>query len=340
MIGATRTDDGGRCLVNGSATLARSRLPLRSLETSVFSANLYCHGAVDQALRELILPFWQTLRGCHPGAELWLVRYAKGGEHLKIRLFAESGTAALAARLEAAAQEFLAAVPMASDGLRDPARDLPAIDPEDGGGELRTDRTWLRTRYRYRPEHVGAEPLSAAAGFGAIHQRCRVAATAVLLDWLERHADAEATPGRRLVLATRLLATGVAAAHPAATDQARAFTFQRDWLLRVVADPRGARVLFECKTAERPADAGFARAAQAVDSAPLAEWHAAIAALAAFGADWCRARGEEPASAALVELAVCRLIHNGVNLIGIGLSNEAYLCHRLAASRAAEEATA
>lgn len=167
-----------------------------------------------------------------------------------------------------------------------------------------------------------------------------MAATAVLLDWLEGLAGAEATTNLRLALAALLLAAGVAGAHPAMADQARAFEFQRDWLLRVAADPGRARSLFERKLAVRPADAGLGLAALFADPGPLAQWRQAISALAAFGADWCRAQGRDGEGAKLVELAICRLIHNGVNLIGIGLSNEAYLCHRLAASRAAEGATA
>src|SRR5215203_852552 len=126
------------------------------------SASIYCHEFVVGLLREVIVPFWKDTRTALPQSSLWLIRYARGGRHLKLRLHVHAGEhAACAARLQDAVETFFAGLPAPSERERDTAAHLPPIDPEDDADELRPDRRLIWTRYRHLPELIGAEPLSA-----------------------------------------------------------------------------------------------------------------------------------------------------------------------------------
>src|SRR6476661_446290 len=98
------------------------------------TANVYCSGRLDTVIFGAVAPFWRELRPHDPGrlGHLWLMRYGKGGEHLKIRFHGpESCRPLIRGRLEERVTAFLGSLEPAAEPAP-PARErAPAIDVED-----------------------------------------------------------------------------------------------------------------------------------------------------------------------------------------------------------------
>jgi hypothetical protein len=321
------------CLVSG---MGRELVTESPDLLPVISASIYCHGFVDGLLREVILPLWKSTKTALPQSSLWVIRYARGGQHLKIRLHAPAEAhAAIATRLQDAVETFFAGLPAPAGVERDAAAYLPPIDPEDHADGVQPDRSLIWTRYRYLPELIGAEPLSAAAGFEAAFVRCRAASTEVMLDWLDALESVEIPMRKRMALALQLFLAAVCGVHPQAATRARYLTFQRDWLLRVSPDREQALALLERKVDALPAQQttlGPLVTATPPQDGALGTWCHAMGDLVRFCLDQLERQdlsNLDGASEVLVYLAISRVVHNAMNPTAIGASNEAYLCHLL-----------
>jgi hypothetical protein len=302
----------------------------------VISASIYCHGFVEGLLREVIVPFWKSTKTTLPQSNLWVIRYARGGQHLKLRLHVPADEhVACAARLQDVVEMFFAGLPAPSECERDAAAHLPPIDPEDSADGLRPDRRLIWTRYRYLPELIGAEPLSAASGFEAAFVRCLSASTEVVLDWLDTLGNKDLSSGRQMNIALKLLLAAVAGIHPYPETRAHYLAYQRDWLLRVSRNRELALALFEYKagtfSAQQTTLGALLTGTPPCDGA-LGIWSRAIGDLVRFcleqvGQQDLSTLDQE--SEQLVYFALSRLVHNAMNPTAIGASNEAYLCHLL-----------
>ena len=100
----------------------------------VLSANIYAAGLLDDLIAKAIAPFWREARnllGEH--FMLWLVRYSRGGEHLKVRVHGDpQHERVLKERLTDHVSSYLDKVrslPPAPQGAT--LFEVPAIDPED-----------------------------------------------------------------------------------------------------------------------------------------------------------------------------------------------------------------
>jgi|GEM_PF-4063822 len=307
----------------------------------ILSASIYCHGFLDELLREVILPFWKVTKTVIPQSRLWVIRYARGGQHLKIRFHVPVEVqVTTAARLEDAVDRFFSGLPAPSGVERDIAAHLPPIDPEDHAADLRPDRSLLWTRYRFLPELIGAEPLSAAPGFEAVFVRCRAASTEVTLDWLDDLETGEIPMRKRMALALQLFLAAVCGVHPQAETRARYLIFQRDWLLRVSPDREQTLVLLERKVDEvlaKHSALGPLFTATFPQDGVLGSWYRAVGDLVRFCLDQLKRQDLselDSASENLIYFAICRVVHNAMNLTAIGLLNEAYLCHLLGSALA------
>jgi hypothetical protein len=302
----------------------------------IISANIYCHGLLDELLRQTILPFWRSTKVALPQSCLWVIRYARGGQHLKIRLHVPAEMRmVITTLLGDAVEKFFSELSPSTGVERDAAAHLPPIDPEDQADGLRPDRSLIWTRYYYSPELIGAESLSAAAGFEAVFIRCRAAATEVALDWLEALDTGEIPMRKRMALAIKLLLAAVCGVHSHAEMRVRYLNFQRDWLLRVNLDSKQALTFLERKTDElltQQIALGPLVTATSLRGGVLGTWCEAIGDLVRFCLDQLNRQDLsdlDSTSEILVYFVISRVVHNAMNLAAIGTSNEAYICQLL-----------
>lgn len=313
--------------------LSRESTVTTSSLLPMISASIYCHAFMDQLLKEVILPFWTHTKARIPQSNLWILRYARGGQHLKLRLHVpDEDSMACAACLRNSVEKFLAGLPPQSEIERDPAAHLPPIDPEDCSDGLRPDRSLIWTRYRYLPELIGAEPLSGATGFEAAFVRCLAASTGFILENLIVTTSAEFPIKKRMTLALQLFLAAMAGVHPSVEIRTRYLAYQLEWLLRVSRDRARELAVFSRKVAESP-DHQMALSPLVTASPPqygsLGAWCHAVGDLICFcvnrlGRDDLSELDET--SSNLVYFALSRVVHNAINPTAIGNSNEAYLC--------------
>ena len=120
----------------------------------ILCANIYASGLLDDLLASTIAPLWHEARqslGDRFG--LWLVRYSRGGEHLKVRLHGDVHDAPLIRQIFAdRINSYLGRVRLLPDASpRVSAANVPAIDPEDESGADCRDRSFIWTTYRRSP---------------------------------------------------------------------------------------------------------------------------------------------------------------------------------------------
>ena len=137
----------------------------------VLAASLYADRGLDGLVYGVAAPLLARLREAGPagGWSLWVVRYARGGEHLKVRLHGPAEEVPAVRRLveEAAAAHF-AALPPADPALERITRpDAPAIDPEDEPAGERPDRSLAWTTYRRSPVSLGPPRFLDDDGYAA-----------------------------------------------------------------------------------------------------------------------------------------------------------------------------
>lgn len=204
------------------------------------SANIYCSGQLDELIAEVVLPSWRDFEKQYErdaAAEysfLWILRYSRCGEHLKLRWHGQAhladGWRALVASHWDAFRERLAADP----GLesRKVILTTPPIDHEDQATAAHPDRSLLWTNYRRSHVSLGYYPYLNDDGYvsGLVFSLGR--STEILLDALESKAGIVVDYRFRQTLFIKSLLT-VLAALPLGEDGRTSFLhYQRDVLLR------------------------------------------------------------------------------------------------------------
>ncbi len=140
-------------------------MQVESCPDPLISANIYCAGQIDSLIGGAIAPFWRDLSSHSDAASfyLWLLRYDKGGEHLKIRLHGRGEIQAHVAELlqDSVASFFADQPPTEQAGHTGSAKEspltsrLPPIDVEDEAGASVPNRTLVFTQYRRSPISLG-----------------------------------------------------------------------------------------------------------------------------------------------------------------------------------------
>ena len=200
----------------------------------LLSANFYAFRRLDRVIARAVVPFVlaaEASPASHP-FYLWLLRYACGGEHLKIRVHGpESLREPLSLLLERAVEAGRAAgeeIPVMPRRLVPP----PPMDREDQGpADGYPDGTFLYTHYRRSPVVFGASPLLDDDLYAALFTSCLGRACRLALESFELDETGHLPHRRRQALLLKVLTAGLPALF-AGEELRRYAVYHRDWLVR------------------------------------------------------------------------------------------------------------
>jgi hypothetical protein len=207
------------------------------LPDPLITANIYCAGRLDDLIQRGIAPMWQDIRQREDlqSAYLWMIRYRRHGEHLKIRLHGARQLAApLREHLDTAVQAYLGALEPARPGPNESAENrysLP-IDTDEEGGEDQPDRSLLWTSYRRSPITFGPELFIADDRFIAILTRAMGHGAERALAMFSAQESADLPFRARQTALIKAVISGLAGVEWSADDRARYLAYHRNWLLR------------------------------------------------------------------------------------------------------------
>jgi len=203
----------------------------------LISANLYASGRLDRVIDRFVVPFWHAIEASNLDDDcyLWILRYARCGEHLKLRIHGpESLHSSLQALLKEAADTYLAGRDPEEEALPTPQRQKPAppLDVEDQGMDNYPDGTFLYTHYQRSPALLGAPLLARDDRYAALFTRALGQACALILSLFELDETGRMPHRRRQALLLRIATVGLSATFSEREDLERYITYHRDWLVR------------------------------------------------------------------------------------------------------------
>lgn len=305
----------------------------------VVTASVYGGGALDALLRDGVYPAMRVLNERDSADwQLWFVRYARGGEHLKLRLHGPAAAADRARTILADSMCRALEEPCASSSgaPRISRPDAPPIDPEDEAEGDVPRGTVLWTAYRRSPVTLGPAPWPQDDDHALRFARAMAAGAQAVLEAVSAAAPGGLTPGERQRVVLRLLVEALGAVE---VDRAAYLAYHRDWLLRFTADDAdreaAARAAFDAQAAR--AGAAVAALAEALDAAGApgslseAGFGGCAAALhrhaATFRGD--PSRDVDPFAPDVSFPPLFKLLHGVANMAGLAPAAEAYLHHLL-----------
>jgi hypothetical protein len=318
----------------------------------VLTASLYCVGRLDQAIFHAVALFWRELRRHDPErlCYLWLMRYGKGGEHLKVRIHGpESLRPLIRGLLEEKAARFLDSLPEAEAPPSRTRQRVPAIDAEedevDGG---RPDRTLLWTTYRRSPVSLGGKPFLLDDRYAALLTRCLASACERVLA-LQPYADGSLPHRVRQGALLKALIRGLAALGFPAGKRVEYLAYHRDWLLRYVLPQIWRSEAEAVEHLQRRLDEQMAGMAgsrlplrraldeDSTESGPDMDWERSLSGLLAYVSPLCRDPDYrlDPFASDPVFAPVFKVFHGLANQLGLRQRDEAFAHHlllRMAAS--------
>jgi hypothetical protein len=150
----------------------------------ILSFNIYCSGHLDALLAQALRGWWQELEegGLAAAWAPWWMRYGRGGEHIKLRLFGpEDGVPDVSARLERRLQAFFEPLPASEPRPQRPQNTAAPIDKEDRTTTEHPDRSWIRTHYVRSALSLGNQVLLADDEYVAHVVACLTASSLHLL---------------------------------------------------------------------------------------------------------------------------------------------------------------
>lgn len=301
------------------------------------TASVYADARLDAVVGRGLAPLLERVNERGSVWSLWFVRYARRGEHLKIRLHGPNAERESVREVVAEIMcSLLGALPaVRADTPRTLRMDAPAIDAEDVPDAVVSDRTFLWTVYRRSPVSLGPASLLSDDGYAARMTAALAAGAVVALGAL---GSAEPTPAERQRALLGALAAGLGALPLGADGRAAYLAYHRDWLLRsLAATPErrhAARTALD-RQAER-----MGRTVEQLQEALSAAWTAGpraqptgfAAALAGLHGYLDRFRGDrahdadpfadEPAFPPLF-----KAFHGLANQLGLAMGEEALLHH-------------
>ncbi len=319
----------------------------------VLSANVYCSGRLCEVIARLVAPFWSQYRrlSTEPSSYVWLLRYARCGEHLKIRLHGPESEAPLLRELLAAAQESYFAScdtsPAAETRVSRPS--APPVDAEDRAAADYPDRTFLWTEYGRHHLSLGFRPCLTDDDYAALLTRCLGRGTEVVLERFAIGPDGKCPYAIQRALWLDLLLTGLRAAGLSPHDRSLYLLYHRDCLMRYLRKQRhwtdGASVmerlisrLDQRAEQQRSKRRELAKAVADVweASAPeleagLVAWFEALRALSTYVRPLLSnlSYQVDPFAERPVFPALFKVFHGMANEIGLDPLNEAFLHHLL-----------
>lgn len=207
-----------------------------SLPDPVATASIYCADRLDHVIDHCVAPFWRAVTERDGGehAYLWMMRYRRGGEHLKVRIHAPDPMGpVLRTELEQAARSYLDTLEGAATDGRDSADPaVPPVDVEDEVTEPYPDRSFLWTRYRRSPVSFGAEIFLANDRFAAIFTRAMSHGSARVMAAMRADDGAKVPFRARQAAVLKAVISGLSAVDWDQAMRASYLSYHRDWLLR------------------------------------------------------------------------------------------------------------
>lgn len=224
----------------------------------ILSASLYCAGQLDNLIHDVLRPFWSEAWQALPrdSALLWMMRYGRCGEHLKIRVHIEQppdgrrpsirrpdATAAieglraslrqsLRQSLEEKSEEFFASLD--DDPMPRPTsqRGMPPVDADDEALENYPDRSVRYTTYRRSIVALGSPPFLDDETYVALFTLCQARACDLLLDEWQLDAQHRVPFRVRFNILAKLLIAGLATLDLDPARRTEYLLYHRDWLIR------------------------------------------------------------------------------------------------------------
>ncbi|HEX6904268.1 MAG TPA: lantibiotic dehydratase C-terminal domain-containing protein [Thermoanaerobaculia bacterium] len=320
-----------------------------SLPDPLFSANIYCDGFLDEVLRGAVAPFWKELRRREPKGPgyLWVVRYGRRGEHLKVRLHGPEEWAGFRALLVESVTICFAALGAPQEkGRRSERMDIPPMDEEDAEEGLYPDRTLLWTRYRRSHVSLPAGPYLRDDHFLSLFTPCLGVACERTLAAFRPLADGKAPTSLRRTTLLQGLISGLGTLGWPASECCAYLAYHRDWLIRFSlcrngAHPEQGREIL-ARFEEQAVRMGAAlerlrsltRAEWEKDQQPHASedpWHDRLAHLAAYLSPLAAdpERNIDPYTSNPVFAPLFKVFHGFANTLGLNAMEEGYTHHLL-----------
>lgn len=320
----------------------------RSSPDPVVTANVYCHGRLDAVLLGAIKPFLQeVIETQKRDWRLWVMRYRRSGEHVKIRLHGDSAdAAAMKQSLETYLDETLSQIlwrEAAGQEKLTGAHD-PAIDEEDSAAADYSPGTLIWTRYKRSHVTFGGEPYLGNDEYVALFAACLSAglkhflSNAAMVDGAVPHAVRVVVVAELVEAALRVLELGHSCDY---------LNYHRDWLVRFVLlktahtpqEHQGVLAAFD-KRLFQSADfweqvREHAAGVIAQPAITLREWQTAILNLMGHVNELCRHEQVQldPFAPHPSHSALFKALHGASNQAGLALLDEALVYHGLNALR-------
>jgi lantibiotic biosynthesis dehydratase-like protein len=269
------------------------------------------------------------------------VRYARRGEHLKIRLHGSPELQPVMKRLLAeAAEGYFASLGAPEVGApRVVSKKSPPIDPEDIEEGVYPDRSLLWTMYRRSHISLGSEPFLLEDRYVALFTRCLAAGCRRTLEALQPDGSGRVSPSVRPSTLLKLLIEGLSGLGFSEEQRLQYLAYHRDWLIRFTllknqADLERAEEAIAQFDRRLQAKAGQVEATQrklsmqgAVDPA----WRHALAEFWQHARFLCKSPNYHIDSFASDPAFACifKVLHGLGNQLGITPLDEAFVHHLL-----------
>ncbi len=332
--------------------------PFADSPTPLLSANIYCSGKLDELIYRAIVPFWRAVRQQDPERQcrLWMMRYSRCGEHLKVRLHGPEEWSPVLEKLlaESVNSYFSDLGPSSPDHEQKSRSDAPPIDVEDQASTNYEDRTLLWTEYGRSHVALGGRPFLDEDRFVGLVSNCLSEISEEVLAVIETDENGVFPYGRRQLALYETVIAGVAALAP--EQRAAYLSYHRNWMLRMLVvkneqgleKARGILARFEKQVAAMANSAQSLRglAEQAWngggDAGPedqlQAGWRRALAALVAYVTPLCEDPDYhvDPFASDPVFAPLIKTFQGASNQLGFDLLNESFTYHvllRIAADR-------
>jgi hypothetical protein len=210
------------------------------------TANIYYSNYLDEVLHHAVAPFRRALakRDAESRYWLWVMRYSRGGEHLKVRLHGpENLRINLRDFLTEAVERCFASAGETEPGEQQLGRqNAPPIDAEDNVVANYPDRTLLWTEYRRSPVSLGGKPFLLDDEYVALLARCLAEGCEITLSALTPDSSGRFPHRVRQTTLLKALIAGLAAFGFTPDERALYLSYHRDWLLRAALARSGEGV--------------------------------------------------------------------------------------------------
>lgn len=328
------------------------------------SASIYCSGRLCEVVSRVVAPAWRQFRDrSSADGFLWLMRYARTGDHLKVRWHgSESEADVWRTILNRAWTAYVCQLPAAT--ADDPPRlsqpKAPPIDEEDNTPDDRPDRQLVWTTYRRNHVALGYRPYVDDDQFVALLTRSLGWATEIVLARLTAGSEGRAAYSLKQTLLLEAVISGFSALPLSARERSHYFAYHRDSLLRFVRR-RNPQNVFIRKAKldlvlsrfndeiERLGDQSRRLGEQAMqhwqssDAPPwdlhFEGWRQSLAALVQYVDPICRDRAHhvDPFARSPVFPPLFKAMNALANQLGLEPMNEAFAYHFLLAQTAPED---